>query len=86
MCQAQVSSLYVKQMVDHHWYPLRNYNSLTGVPQQNISWCKCEAVVQDMDHISVATEQAPPPPLVVMSLSVKITLNPKSGTNEVQCT
>lgn len=37
----------------------------------------------DMDHITVATEQEPPPPLVVMSLSVKITLNPKTGANEV---
>lgn len=39
-----------------------------------------------MNSISVAAEQPPPPPLVVMSLSVKIILNPKTGTNEVQAT
>ncbi len=54
-----------------------------GIPQLNISWCKCEAIVADMDQVIVATEQEPPPPLVVMSLSVKITLNPKTGSNEV---
>ena len=55
----------------------------TACPQQPISWCKCEAVVQSMSSISVVAEQPPPPPLVVMSLSVKIILNPKTGTNEV---
>lgn len=53
-------------------------------PQQPISWCKCEAIVQSMNSISVVAEQPPPPPLVVMSLSVKIILNPKTGSNEVQ--
>ena len=36
-----------------------------------------------MKSVSVMVEQAPPPPLVVMSLSLKIILNPKNGTNEV---
>lgn len=36
-----------------------------------------------MNAITVAMEQAPPPPLVVMSLSLKITVNPRTGTNEV---
>ena len=48
-----------------------------------MSFCKCEAIVDSMKCITVATEQATPPPLVVMSLSVKITLNPRTGTNEV---
>ena len=39
--------------------------------------------MDSMKYIAVATEQAPPPPLVVMSLSMKITLNPRTGTNEV---
>ena len=37
-----------------------------------------------MKSVSVMVEQAPPPPLVVMSLSLKIILNPKNGTNEVR--
>lgn len=36
-----------------------------------------------MKSVSVMVEQAPPPPLIVMSLSLKIILNPKNGTNEV---
>ena len=36
-----------------------------------------------MGSVSVMLEQATPPPLVVMSLCLKITLNPKNGTNEV---
>ena len=52
-------------------------------PTSQVSWCKCEAVVDSLTHITVATEQAPPPPLVVMSLSMKITVNPRTGTNEV---
>ena len=52
-------------------------------PGNPISWCKCEAVINSMSSITVATEQAPPPPLMVMSLSLKITVNPKSGANEV---
>jgi len=52
-------------------------------PSQPVSWCKCEAVVGEMGSVSVMLEQATPPPLVVMSLCLKITLNPKNGTNEV---
>ena len=51
-------------------------------PANPVSWCKCEAVVS-MNSVVVAAKQAPPPPLVVMSLSLKITVNPKTGTNEV---
>ena len=40
-------------------------------------------MVQSMDHVTVAREQAPPPPLVVMSLSIKSILNPKTHSNEV---
>jgi len=36
-----------------------------------------------MGSVSVMLEQGTPPPLVVMSLCLKITLNPKNGTNEV---
>ncbi len=52
-------------------------------PTNQMSWCKCEAVVDSMKCVVVAAEQAPPPPLVVMSLSMKMTLNPRTGTNEV---
>lgn len=52
-------------------------------PTNPVSWCKYEAVVNSMGSITVATEQAPSPPLVVLSLSLKITVNPRTGTNEV---
>lgn len=48
-----------------------------------MSWCKVECVVGGIDCVGVAKEQTAPPPLVIMSLSIKITLNPKNGTNEV---
>ena len=38
-----------------------------------------------MECVLVAKEQAPPPPLVTMCLSMKIILNPKTGINEVIC-
>ena len=45
-----------------------------------------EGVVSGMENVGVASEQAPPPPLITMSLSMKVALNGKSGTNEVSMT
>ena len=52
-------------------------------PQQPVSWCKVECVVGGMESVGVASVQAPPPPLVTMSLSLTFLLNPKTRTNEV---
>jgi len=53
------------------------------LPQQPVSWCKVEAVVTKPDHLEVANEQDPPPPMVVMSLSFRTMLNPKTHTHEI---
>lgn len=53
------------------------------LPQQPVSWCKVEAVVTKPDHVEVANEQSPPPPMVVMSLSFRTMLNTKTHTHEI---
>uniref|UniRef100_A0A8C1IJM7 DNA polymerase n=1 Tax=Cyprinus carpio TaxID=7962 RepID=A0A8C1IJM7_CYPCA len=49
---------------------------------QPISWSKVEAVAQKIDLISVVKDLSPPP-LVVMSLSLKTVQNPKTHQNEI---
>ncbi|KAA0704573.1 DNA polymerase alpha catalytic subunit [Triplophysa tibetana] len=49
---------------------------------QPISWCKVEAIVQKCDLISIVKD-LPPPPLVVMSISLKTVQNPKTHQNEI---
>ncbi|KAI2648965.1 DNA polymerase alpha catalytic subunit [Labeo rohita] len=49
---------------------------------QPISWSKVEAVAQKTDFISVVKD-LPPPPLVVMSISLKTVQNPKTHQNEI---
>lgn len=56
--------------------------STGGVPHP-VSWCKVECVVGGVESVKVAPSQAPPPPLVTMSLSFTLSLNPKTHTNEV---
>ncbi|XP_051464203.1 DNA polymerase alpha catalytic subunit isoform X2 [Apus apus] len=50
---------------------------------QSVSWCKVEAVAMKPALVNVVKELSPPPPLVVMSLSMKTTQNPKTHQNEV---
>ncbi|KAF9357147.1 DNA-directed DNA polymerase alpha catalytic subunit pol1 [Mortierella sp. NVP85] len=49
------------------------------------SWCKCELSVTDAKNVTPLLELAnlPPPPLCVMSLSLRTVLNPKDKSNEV---
>jgi DNA polymerase alpha subunit A len=54
-------------------------------PQQPVSWCRVECVVGGGESVRLAPTQAPPPPLVTMSLSLTLSLNPKTHTNEVLC-
>ncbi|TSK98505.1 DNA polymerase alpha catalytic subunit [Bagarius yarrelli] len=49
---------------------------------QPMSWCKVEAIALKTDLISVMKD-LPPPPLVVMSISLKTVPNPKTHHNEI---
>lgn len=48
-----------------------------------MSWCKVEAIALKSDLISVVKD-LPPPPLIVMSISLKTVPNPKTHHNEVR--
>jgi DNA polymerase alpha subunit A len=50
---------------------------------QNVSWAKMEATCDDAKLISVTKEKLDPPPLTVMSLSIKTYLNAKTHKHEV---
>lgn len=49
---------------------------------QPVSWCKVEALALNPDLIGVIKDLAPPP-LTVMSISLKTVQNPKTHHNEV---
>ncbi|XP_069493401.1 DNA polymerase alpha catalytic subunit isoform X2 [Ambystoma mexicanum] len=49
---------------------------------QPVSWCKVEAVALKPDLVSVVKD-LPPPPLVVMALSMKTVQNAKTHQNEI---
>ncbi|XP_061121439.1 DNA polymerase alpha catalytic subunit [Syngnathus typhle] len=49
---------------------------------QAVSWCKVEALVPRMDLVTVVKDLAPPP-VTVMSISVKTIQNPKTHHNEI---
>ncbi|XP_037549936.1 DNA polymerase alpha catalytic subunit-like [Nematolebias whitei] len=49
---------------------------------QPVSWCKVEALALRSDLVSVVKD-LPPPPLTVMSISLKTVQNPKTHQNEV---
>uniref|UniRef100_A0A8C0F8T7 DNA polymerase n=1 Tax=Bubo bubo TaxID=30461 RepID=A0A8C0F8T7_BUBBB len=50
---------------------------------QSVSWCKVEAMAMKPGLVNVVKDLSPPPPLVVMSFSMKTTQNPKTHQNEV---
>lgn len=49
---------------------------------QPVSWCKVEAQAVKPDLVNVVKD-LPPPPLVIMSLSMKTVQNTKTHHNEV---
>uniref|UniRef100_H3AKZ0 Polymerase (DNA directed), alpha 1 n=1 Tax=Latimeria chalumnae TaxID=7897 RepID=H3AKZ0_LATCH len=49
---------------------------------QPVSWCKVEAIAAKPDFVSIVKD-LPPPPLVIMSISMKTVQNPKTHQNEV---
>ncbi|KAF9933576.1 DNA-directed DNA polymerase alpha catalytic subunit pol1 [Mortierella alpina] len=50
-----------------------------------VSWCKSEFLVSDAKHIAPMKDSSdlPPPPLSVMSLSLRTVINPKDKSNEI---
>lgn len=52
-------------------------------PVQRISWCAVECSIDSMKLMGVAVEQAPPPPLTILSLSIITLLNTRSRSSEV---
>ncbi|XP_041067898.1 DNA polymerase alpha catalytic subunit isoform X1 [Carcharodon carcharias] len=52
------------------------------LPNKPMSWCKVEAVALKLDHVTVVKD-IPPPPLVIMSVSMKTVQNSKTHQNEI---
>ncbi|KAH7885786.1 hypothetical protein F5I97DRAFT_1936758 [Phlebopus sp. FC_14] len=64
------------------WLSIQN----AVVENQGISWCKLEARVSDPKDVSPMGDSAPePPPLTIMSLSVRTVVNHKANNREVVC-
>uniref|UniRef100_A0A8B9RZL2 DNA polymerase alpha catalytic subunit n=1 Tax=Accipiter nisus TaxID=211598 RepID=A0A8B9RZL2_9AVES len=61
------------------WLEIKN----PQLSNQSVSWCKVEAVAMKPGLVNVVKNLSPPPPLVVMSLSMKTTQNPKTHQNEI---
>ena len=53
----------------------------------HMSHCKVEALCENPNHVSVlgASESNSSPPLTILTLKMKTTLNPKSMLNEIAC-
>ncbi|XP_045146690.1 DNA polymerase alpha catalytic subunit isoform X1 [Echinops telfairi] len=60
------------------WLEIKNLQFLN----QPVSWCKFEAMVLKPELVNVIKENCPPP-LVVMSLSIKTVQNAKTHQNEI---
>ncbi|XP_038658169.1 DNA polymerase alpha catalytic subunit [Scyliorhinus canicula] len=52
------------------------------LPNKPMSWCKVEAVALRLDHVTVVKD-IPPPPLVILSVSMKTVQNSKTHQNEI---
>ena len=48
-----------------------------------LSWCKLEALLEFPKFVKKLADPPPSPPMVVMALSIKTVLNPRSHTHEV---
>ena len=57
-----------------------------GPHSYQISWCKLEASVSSPKDVSPVGDSAPePPPLTVMSLSLRTVLNHQENNREIVC-
>ena len=54
----------------------------TELPQAPVTWCKVESFITKPDYISVV-KTLTPPPLIVMTISLRTILNQKTHQNEV---
>eukprot|EP00095_Tigriopus_kingsejongensis_P006205 snap_masked-scaffold252_size238019-processed-gene-1.18 protein:Tk06205 transcript:snap_masked-scaffold252_size238019-processed-gene-1.18-mRNA-1 annotation:"dna polymerase alpha catalytic subunit" len=62
------------------WIDIKN----PGASKAPMSWCKLEVLANDPDDISLVLHDTPTsPPITVMSLNMKTTINPKSMLNEI---
>lgn len=52
--------------------------------KNSVSWCKIEASVSKPEHVTVYSgKPIPPPPIVVVSLSMRTVVNPKTHQSEI---
>lgn len=58
------------------------YVSVSELNSQPVSWCKVEAQALRSDLVTVVKDLSPPP-ITVMSISLKTVQNPKTHHNEV---
>lgn len=73
------------------WFGFIFYSVINGTAcllpserlSQPVSWCKVEALALRPDLITVIKD-LPPPPLTIMSISLKTVQNPRTHHNEVQ--
>ncbi|RKP25111.1 DNA polymerase family B-domain-containing protein [Syncephalis pseudoplumigaleata] len=67
------------------WLVIRN----PSIESRNLSWCKVEVSISDPKHVEVLRELdaadavLPPPPLTVMSLSLRVVMNRQKHANEI---
>ena len=47
------------------------------------TWCKFEAIVDLPSNVNLASNAPHPPPVTVLALNMKTTINPKSHQNEI---
>lgn len=57
--------------------------SVPELMNQPVSWCKVEALAVRSDLVTVVKDLSPPP-ITVMSISLKTVQNPKTHHNEVR--
>lgn len=57
--------------------------SVSELISQPVSWCKVEALALRSDLVTVVKDLSPPP-ITVMSISLKTIQNPKTHHNEVR--
>lgn len=67
----------------HPKHLIQSFDLFSESPQQQYSWCKVEAIANKPDQLSVYPD-GNPPPLVVMTISLKTVVNTKTHQNEVR--
>ncbi|KAF9187397.1 DNA-directed DNA polymerase alpha catalytic subunit pol1 [Haplosporangium sp. Z 767] len=70
-----------RNLMGPSWLEIKN----ARMTNTKVSWCKSEFTVQNAKDITPLKESPglPPPPLCVMSLSLRTVINPKDKSNEI---